>query len=233
MQVPRARYLLVGSPSPNFNVGRMIGMLGLEREVRVIGYAPPAQFADYLAASDVCANLRYPTAGETSAALLRIMGAGLPVLVSDTGAFTDLPDAAVGKVDIGGLEEEVLLEYLLLLARRPAVRAAMGRTARHYVATGHTLEAAARGYLTFLATLTGQPVDLGALPLPPPPDDDRLPDSSTPRSIPDQPPTPNLPPPTPAPALPLALLADAASELGLAPDDPALARIVERLKSVL
>ncbi len=222
MQVPRARYLLVGSPSPNFNVGRMIGMLGLDAQVQVVGYAPPAQFADYLAASDVCANLRYPTAGETSAALLRIMGAGLPVLVSDTGAFTELPDAAVGKVDIGGLEEEVLLEYLLLLARRPDVRAAMGRAARHYVATGHTLEAAARGYLTFLATLTGQPVDLSVLPLPPPPDDDRLPDSSTPRSIPDQPPTPNPPAPTPAPALPLALLADAASELGLAPDDPPL-----------
>jgi glycosyltransferase involved in cell wall biosynthesis len=236
MQVPRARYLLVGSPSPNFNVGRMIGMLGLEREVRVIGYAPPAQFADYLAASDVCANLRYPTAGETSAALLRIMGAGLPVLVSDTGAFTELPDAAVGKVDIGGIEEEVLLEYLLLLARRPDVRAAMGRAARAYVATGHTLEAAARGYLSFLATLTGQPVDLSALPNPPLPADDPAVTAALSPPESSQPPTPNPQPPAPdrAPlAPPLALLAGAATELGLAPDDPALAQLVERLKPVL
>src|SRR4051812_49993379 len=127
MQVPRARYLLVGSASPNYNIGRMIGMLGLDAQVQVVGYAPPAAFADYLAAADVCVNLRYPTAGETSAALLRIMGAGLPVLVSDTGAFAELPAAAVGQVDIGGIEEELLLEYLLLLVRRPAVRRAMGR----------------------------------------------------------------------------------------------------------
>src|SRR5439155_11968281 len=126
MQVPRTRYLLVGSPSPNYNLARMIGMLGLDAQVQVVGYAPAAQFADYLAAADVCANLRYPTAGETSAALLRIMSAGLPVLVSDTGAFSELPDAAVGKVDVGGLEEEMLLEDLLLLSRRPDVRAAMG-----------------------------------------------------------------------------------------------------------
>jgi glycosyltransferase involved in cell wall biosynthesis len=233
MQVPRARYLLVGSPSPNFNVGRMIGMLGLEREVQVVGYAPPAQFADYLAASDVCANLRYPTAGETSAALLRIMGAGLPVLVSDTGAFTELPDAAVGKVDIGGLEEEVLLEYLLLLARRPDVRAAMGRAARRTVATGHTLEAAARGYLIFLATLTGQPVDLSRIPVPSPPADDLPLDATPPPTESRQPPTSTAQPPAPASVLPLALLAEAATELGLAPDDPVLAQIVERIKPVL
>jgi glycosyltransferase involved in cell wall biosynthesis len=233
MQVPRARYLLVGSPSPNFNVGRMIGMLGLDAQVQVVGYAPPAQFADYLAASDVCANLRYPTAGETSAALLRIMGAGLPVLVSDTGAFTELPDAAVGKVDIGGIEEEVLLEYLLLLARRPAVRAAMGRAARRYVATGHTLEVAARGYLTFLATLTGQPVNLSALPIPPPPPDAVLPAAGLLPAEPNQPPIPSPQPLAPAPPPPFALLADVATQLGLDPDDPMLARVVERLKPLL
>src|SRR5207249_679442 len=68
------------------------------------------------------------------------------------------------KVDVGGLEEEMLLEYLLFLSRRPDVRAAMGAAARRYVATQHTLEGAARSYLTFLAHLTGQPVDLSALP---------------------------------------------------------------------
>jgi glycosyltransferase involved in cell wall biosynthesis len=235
MQVPRARYLLVGSPSPNFNVGRMLGLLGLEAQVQVVGYAPPAQFADFLAASDVCANLRYPTAGETSAALLRIMGAGLPVLVSDTGAFTELPDAAVGKVDIGGIEEEVLLEYLLLLARRPEVRAAMGHAARRYIATGHSLVAAARGYLAFLATLSGQRVDLSALPIPIPPADAHV---SAATSTPElsHPPTPNLQPPAPdraPPAPPIALLAAAATELGLAADDPALAALVEKLKPVL
>ena len=44
-----------------------------------------------MAAADLCVNLRYPTAGETSASLLRLLAAGRPTLVSDYAQFTDLP----------------------------------------------------------------------------------------------------------------------------------------------
>src|SRR5436309_2982439 len=141
-------------------------MLGLSGKVKSTGYASPQDFAYYLAASDVCLNLRYPTAGETSASLLRIMGAGVPVLVSRTGAFEELPDDAVGKVDVDDTEEDLLLEYLLALARRPDLREAMARSARRYVADHHTLEQAGRGYLEFLAGESGtgnlEPVELSA-----------------------------------------------------------------------
>jgi hypothetical protein len=83
------------------------------------------------------------------------MGAGVPVLVSRTGSFEELPDEAAGKVDVGDIEEELLVEYLLLLARRPEVREAMARAARRYVAEHHRLEGAARGYLEFLGALSG------------------------------------------------------------------------------
>src|SRR5205823_1383 len=155
MEAPRSLYLLVGSRSPNYDPTRQIEMLGLSGKVKSTGYASPQDFAYYLAASDVCLNLRYPTAGETSASLLRIMGAGVPVLVSRTGAFEELPDDAVGKVDVDETEEDLLLEYLLALAKRPELRAAMARAARSYVAERHTLEAEARGYLAFLAQESG------------------------------------------------------------------------------
>ena len=157
MEVPNSLYLLVGSRSPNYDPSRQIEMLGLGERVRFTGYAAPSEFALYLAASDVCLNLRYPTAGETSASLLRIMGAGVPVLVSRTGSFEELSDDAVGKVDVGDIEEDLLLEYLLLLARREDVRAAMSHAARRYVAQHHTLEQAARGYLEFLFSLDRDP----------------------------------------------------------------------------
>jgi glycosyltransferase involved in cell wall biosynthesis len=150
MDVPNALYLLIGSRSPNYDPARQIEMLGLQSQVRSTGYVSQAEFQDYLAASDVSLNLRYPTAGETSASLLRIMGAGVPVLVTRTGSFEELPDDAAGKIDVGDIEEELLLEYLLLLARRPDLRAAMSEAARRYVAEHHTLEAAARGYLEFI-----------------------------------------------------------------------------------
>ena len=151
MDVPRSLYLLVGSRSPNYDPTRQIDMLGLSDKVRFTGYVSPEDFPYYLAASDVCLNLRYPTAGETSASLLRIMGAGVPVLVSRTGSFEELPDSAAGKIDIGDIEEELLLEYLLLLSKRPDLRDAMSHAAREYVAQNHTLEQAALDYLNFLA----------------------------------------------------------------------------------
>jgi glycosyltransferase involved in cell wall biosynthesis len=155
MEVPRSLYLLIGSRSPNYDPSRQIEMLGLSEHVRSTGFVSQDDFYLYLSASDVCLNLRYPTAGETSASLLRIMGAGVPVLVSRTGSFEELPDSAAGKVDIGEVEEELLLEYLLLLARRPDVREAMSVAARKYVAERHTMEGAARGYLEFLARQAG------------------------------------------------------------------------------
>lgn len=150
MEAPNSLYLLIGSRSPNYDPARQITMLGLQGHVRSTGYVSRRDLPYYLAASDACLNLRYPTAGETSASLLRIMGAGVPVLVSRTGAFEELPNDAVGKVDVGDIEEELLLEYLLLLASRPDLRAAMSNAARAYIARCHTLEGEARGYLNFL-----------------------------------------------------------------------------------
>ncbi len=233
---PRSLFLLVGSRSPNYDVDRMIGMLGLGDRVRVVGYAPPPAFADYLAAADVCINLRYPTAGETSAALLRIMGGGKPVLVSRVGSFTELPDAAAGKVDVGDIEEELLLAYLEFLAARPDLRAAMGRAARRYVGTQHTLEGAAQGYLTFLAGLQGRPaptIDLTPPPyVEPPHASPSFP--AVPALVPVAPPeeaSPALPPEEPA--TPTAVFAEAAAACLLDPDDPALAPLVRHLTGLL
>src|SRR5207302_9477075 len=64
MDVPRSLYLLVGSRSPNYDPTRQIEMLGLSDKVKITGYASPQDFSYYLAASDVCLNLRHPTAGE-------------------------------------------------------------------------------------------------------------------------------------------------------------------------
>jgi glycosyltransferase involved in cell wall biosynthesis len=159
MEVPRSLYLLVGSRSPNYDPTRQIEMLGLSNKVLFTGYVSPHDFPYYLAASDVCLNLRFPTAGETSASLLRIMGAGVPALVSRTGSFEELPDDAAGKIDVDEAEEELLLEHLLLLAHRPDLREAMSRDARAYVAQHHTLEQAARGYLQFLYGIAGNRPD--------------------------------------------------------------------------
>jgi glycosyltransferase involved in cell wall biosynthesis len=147
---PGAVYILVGSVSPNYDVTQTIRLLGLGDSVRLVGYADAAAFNDHVAATDVCINLRHPTAGETSASVLRLMGAGLPVLVSRTGTFEELPDAACIKIDTDDAEGKLVLEYLRLLADNSTLRQRIGENARRFVATEHSMEKASQGYLDAL-----------------------------------------------------------------------------------
>jgi glycosyltransferase involved in cell wall biosynthesis len=152
---PDARYLLVGSISPNYDARSVVERLGLTEAVTITGYVPRSAFEEYVAAADICLNLRHPTAGETSASLLRLLGAGRPTLVTATGAFTELPPGVAAQVDPDESESDLILAYCRLLAERPDIAAAMGAAARAYVARYHTLEGAARGYATFLAHQCG------------------------------------------------------------------------------
>lgn len=153
-----ARYLLVGSISPNYDVTGLIERMGLEDSVQVTGYVPRSSFEDYVAAADICLNLRYPTAGETSASLLRLLGAGRPTLVSATGAFAELPPGVAAQVDTDSSESDLILSYCRLLAGRPDLSEAMGELARTYVAQEHSLDRAAQGYIRFLAQVYDWPV---------------------------------------------------------------------------
>lgn len=161
---PKSRLILVGSESPNYNVRAMIQALGLTEQVQLTGYAAFETLEDYTAAADCCVNLRYPTAGETSASLLRIMGAGCPVFVSRTGAFEELPDNTCIKIDVDDIEEELLLEYLRLLALRPEVGQELGRLARQYVAQQGRLTDAAHDYYSFLCELDGKTPEIAPAP---------------------------------------------------------------------
>ena len=78
---------------------------------------PLAELAAHIEAADVVAHLRYPTARETSAALLRVLAQGRPTIVSDLEHQADLPAGAVLRVDMA--DEEAALEAALLrLCRR-------------------------------------------------------------------------------------------------------------------
>ncbi|HJZ49012.1 MAG TPA: glycosyltransferase family 4 protein [Roseiflexaceae bacterium] len=149
------RYLLVGSVSPSYDVHAVIARAGLEDSIVVTGYVDRHRFEDYVAAADICLNLRHPTAGETSASLLRLLGAGKPTLVSASGSFAELPPGVAAQVDLDASEGDLILAYCRLLAARPELAAAMGRQARAYVAREHTLDGAAASYMRFLATRYG------------------------------------------------------------------------------
>ena len=107
---PRARMILAGEPHPELGLPEMIRSLGLEAHVRVLGFTPIEDFETYLGACDVVLNLRYPTVGESSGTLLRALGMGKAVLVSDVGSFAEYPDDICLKVPVGAGEEDLIFE---------------------------------------------------------------------------------------------------------------------------
>lgn len=153
MRRPQAQLVLVGHESPNYDLGAVMNWLGLGQEVRRVGFVPMDEYAAYVAAADVCVNLRYPSAGETSAALLRLLAAGKPVLVTRIAAYAELPEDICIKIEPDAYEQRWLCEAWEWLARRPDLCAALGANAQRYVARHHTLEQAAAGYTDFLMRL--------------------------------------------------------------------------------
>src|SRR5215472_5508061 len=150
---PQAKMILVGEPHPELPIEPMIRAMGLSANVRVLGFAPIQDFVGYLGACDIVLNLRYPTVGESSGTLLRSLGLGKAVLVSDLGSFAEFPDDVCLKVPVGGGEEDLIFEYLNLLVSRPEVARALGDRAKDYVARECNWTNVAGQYAGFLGAV--------------------------------------------------------------------------------
>jgi len=149
-EVPEAKMILVGEPHPEFPVRQLISSLRLERHVRVLGFTPIDDFAGYIAACDVVLNLRFPTVGESSGSLLRALGLGRAVVVSDIGSFSEFPDDICLKVPVDSGEEDVLFGYMKLLATRPDLAQAMGSRAKEWVESECSWQVVAAQYAKFI-----------------------------------------------------------------------------------
>jgi SAM-dependent methyltransferase len=75
------------------------------------------------------------------------------VLVSGIGAFREFPDDVCLKVPVGAGEEDLIFEYLNLLASRPDVARALGARAAHYVKEECNWERVACLYASFLRSV--------------------------------------------------------------------------------
>jgi len=167
---PSAKMILVGDPHPELQLDSLIRSLDLGLHVRVLGFRPIDEFVGYLAACDIVLNLRYPTVGENSGTLMRALGLGKAVVVSEVGSFSELPETICLKAPVDASEEDHLFEYLNLLVSRPEVRKALGARAREWVETECTWPKVARRYADFLERISLDRIgENGAAPLAVPP----------------------------------------------------------------
>ena len=126
---------------------KLIRDLHLTEAVTITGYVSRQDFIKYLKATDICLNLRYPTAGETSATLIKALSMGLPVITTNYAQYKEYPDNCCWKADLGDLEVELLAEYLFVLATREDVRRKMSINAIKYSRENNNIERTVWQYL--------------------------------------------------------------------------------------
>ncbi|MBS1807297.1 MAG: glycosyltransferase [Acidobacteria bacterium] len=147
--VPNALLVIVGEDHWAQSIAPLISELDLDDYVTVTGYVNEQEFFTYLKAVDIVVNLRYPTAGETSGTLIRTLGAGKPVIVSDYGHYGELPDEICLKVPVGDEEEQTLYQQLRRLAFQPMLRKQLSTQAMNWARRECDIKRCAAQYLDF------------------------------------------------------------------------------------
>jgi glycosyltransferase involved in cell wall biosynthesis len=144
--VRRARYLLVGR-FVSSDLERALEPALRDARVVRMGYVSEEEFWRLAEITDICVNLRYPAAGETSGIGIKMMGIGKTVVLTDCEENSRFSDLSVVRVDPGEAEVEMLACYLRALAESEEMRREIGRRAAAHIAAHHTLAGAARRYL--------------------------------------------------------------------------------------
>lgn len=112
------------------------------------GYVTLNQFNSFLEYSDIVVNLRYPSMGETSAAMIRIMEYGKPCIIVSDAWFAEIPKDCVISLE----KDEVLHLELELerLIQDDAFRKKLGRRAKEYVDAYHSSDVVCKEIIEFL-----------------------------------------------------------------------------------
>jgi glycosyltransferase involved in cell wall biosynthesis len=129
----RATYVVLGAHPPPYydQLQDLVRRHGLRNTVRFTDYAPEEMLHSYLHHADICLNLRYPATEGASGTLVEHSLAGKAMIVTDTAAYSDLPDDCVLKV-LHAQEKQELPAALQRLASDEGLRASLGQKAREY-----------------------------------------------------------------------------------------------------
>jgi glycosyltransferase involved in cell wall biosynthesis len=143
--LPRLRLALVGPVPDRPGLESQLARLGVLERTLITGRVAFDALPAHMACVDFAVHLRYPTARETSGALLRLLAQGRPTLISDLEHLGDIPRDAVVRADVTD-EEGELTRAILRLAHRPDLRAALGERAAAFIRREHAGARTLAGY---------------------------------------------------------------------------------------
>ena len=184
--VPEVHLLLVGSEVDHYDMRADLQAAGIASRTTLAGYVEDADVPRYLAATDVCLCLRWPTARETSATWLRAMAAGKTCIITDLahnqdvpvlltpaawtrshprapGGAAEMPDPVAVAIDVCD-EEHSLPIAMQALAMDSDLRRRLGAAARAYWTANFQMEHSAADYERVIRDAVARPALRAPLP---------------------------------------------------------------------
>jgi glycosyltransferase involved in cell wall biosynthesis/GT2 family glycosyltransferase len=158
-QRPDSLLVLAGdSPEAGYRayLEDLIQKLGVQDRVRFTGWLLEEEFFDWISAGDVLVNLRYPSRGEESGTLIRILGTGKATIVSDYAQYADIPDECVIKIPFVD-EIHKLADEFSKLADNDTLRHELADHARLHFRTHNSVERVAEAYAAFCRSVQAKP----------------------------------------------------------------------------
>ena len=120
--------------------------------MRLTGFVDGREFAEWIAVVDLVVNLRFPSNGETSGALIRALAAGKPCIVTNDAWFSELDDDIVIKIAFPCGEGAIvgLEEAIALFTEMPEMFRQMGLRAKAVIERDHKVDRVCRDIVKFL-----------------------------------------------------------------------------------
>ncbi|MBM4431716.1 MAG: glycosyltransferase, partial [Chloroflexi bacterium] len=145
-----AVYLLVGPTEKGFDLAGTIQSMGLQDTVRMAGWQAPPDFVRHMFVADVAVHLRYPHVGGTPYTPIRLMGLGIPTIVTNIEPLAEIPEGCCIKIDVDEHEEETLVAMMDYLATHEEARRRIAEKGRRHILEEHHPRRIAQQYKAFI-----------------------------------------------------------------------------------
>jgi len=141
---PNSVYVLVGPIDENLKLELILETLKIREKVIVTGYIPHKDAMNYLYASDVCINLRWPSTGATSASLIKSLSVGTPAIITELPENKDFDRSCLFNVKKDKNEIRNIFKILCRLKENPLLEKKMSSNAIEYIKKNHLWKDKAR-----------------------------------------------------------------------------------------
>jgi hypothetical protein len=145
-EIPECTLLLAGEMASSDLRRAAAPYLSLPNVCRLPGYIDSKTYWQSVLAIDVCINLRYPAAGETSGVSVGLMGMGKPVIMTDSLENSHFPDATCLKISAGLSEAAELEAMVRWCAEHRAYSREIGLRAAAFIREEHDIGRVAHLY---------------------------------------------------------------------------------------